>query len=86
MPLLQHPASHLLAPAPGIYIGDNKFIHSPRTGASVRVEDIRVGYWRRFDGARRAPRQRRNGAGLRHRRALILSYLSSVYELPMTFP
>ncbi|WP_422200190.1 C40 family peptidase [Aquabacterium sp.] len=40
----------------GIYIGDNKFIHSPRTGASVRVEDIRVGYWQqRFDGARRAP-------------------------------
>lgn len=40
----------------GIYIGDNKFIHSPRTGASVRVEDIRVGYWqKRFDGARRAP-------------------------------
>lgn len=41
----------------GIYIGDNKFIHSPRTGASVRVEDMRVGYWRqRFDGARRAPK------------------------------
>lgn len=40
----------------GIYIGDNKFIHSPRTGSSVRVEDIRVGYWQqRFDGARRAP-------------------------------
>lgn len=40
----------------GIYIGDNKFIHSPRTGASVRVEDIRIGYWqKRFDGARRAP-------------------------------
>lgn len=40
----------------GIYIGDNKFIHSPRTGASVRVEDMRVGYWQqRFDGARRAP-------------------------------
>lgn len=40
----------------GIYIGDNKFIHSPRTGSSVRVEDMRVGYWQqRFDGARRAP-------------------------------
>lgn len=40
----------------GIYIGDNKFIHSPRAGAQVRVEDIRVSYWqKRFDGARRAP-------------------------------
>ena len=40
----------------GIYVGNNKFIHSPRTGSSVRVEDMRVGYWQqRFDGARRAP-------------------------------
>ncbi len=38
----------------GIYVGDNKFIHSPRTGAVVRVEDMRVGYWSsRFNGARR---------------------------------
>lgn len=38
----------------GIYIGDNKFIHSPRAGAEVRVEDMRVGYWQtRFNGARR---------------------------------
>jgi cell wall-associated NlpC family hydrolase len=38
----------------GIYIGDNKFIHSPRTGATVRIEDMRVKYWnQRFDGARR---------------------------------
>jgi len=38
----------------GIYVGDNKFIHSPRTGAEVRVEDMRVGYWQtRFNGARR---------------------------------
>jgi len=40
----------------GIYVGDNKFIHSPRAGGSVRVEDIREAYWaKRFDGARRAP-------------------------------
>ncbi len=40
----------------GIYIGDGKFIHSPRTGAAVRVEDMRLAYWtRRYDGARRAP-------------------------------
>lgn len=38
----------------GIYVGDNKFIHSPKPGALVRVEDMRVGYWRaRFNGARR---------------------------------
>jgi len=38
----------------GIYIGDNKFIHSPRPGAQVRVEDMRAGYWQsRFNGARR---------------------------------
>jgi NlpC/P60 family len=40
----------------GIYIGDGKFIHSPRSGSSVRVEDMRMEYWQqRFNGARRAP-------------------------------
>lgn len=48
---LRHTFSHV-----GIYVGDNKFIHSPRAGGSVRVEDIREAYWqKRFDGARRAP-------------------------------
>ena len=38
----------------GIYIGDNKFIHSPKPGAQVRVEDMGIPYWSsRFDGARR---------------------------------
>lgn len=38
----------------GIYVGDNKFIHAPRSGAEVRVEDMGVAYWaRRFNGARR---------------------------------
>lgn len=38
----------------GIYVGDGKFIHSPRSGSEVRVEDMRQAYWqRRFDGARR---------------------------------
>ena len=42
----------------GIYVGDNKFIHSPKPGAEVRVEDMRVSYWsRRFDGARRVSDQ-----------------------------
>ena len=39
----------------GIYVGDDKFIHSPRTGSEVRIEDMRDSYWsRRFTGARRA--------------------------------
>ena len=38
----------------GIYVGNGKFIHSPKPGAEVRVEDMGVSYWaRRFDGARR---------------------------------
>ncbi len=39
----------------GIYVGDGKFIHSPRTGSEVRIEDMREAYWaKRFNGARRA--------------------------------
>ncbi len=42
----------------GIYIGDNKFIHSPKPGSAVRVEDMRQGYWQtRFNGARRVQAQ-----------------------------
>jgi cell wall-associated NlpC family hydrolase len=38
----------------GIYIGDNRFIHSPRPGRSVRTEDMSFAYWaKRFTGARR---------------------------------
>ena len=38
----------------GVYIGDGKFVHAPRTGATVRVEDMNGSYWqRRFNGARR---------------------------------
>ena len=40
----------------GIYVGDGKFIHSPRAGSHVRVEDMRIAYWQtRFNGARRVP-------------------------------
>jgi cell wall-associated NlpC family hydrolase len=46
---MRHAFSHV-----GIYIGEGKFIHSPKPGAQVRVEDMGVAYWRRrFDGARR---------------------------------
>ena len=38
----------------GIYVGDNKFIHAPRPGATVRVDNMELSYWTlRFDGARR---------------------------------
>jgi cell wall-associated NlpC family hydrolase len=38
----------------GIYMGDNKFLHSPRTGEHVQVEDMDQKYWqKRFNGARR---------------------------------
>ena len=38
----------------GIYVGDDKFIHSPRSGSQVRVEDMNESYWKkRFNGARR---------------------------------
>lgn len=38
----------------GIYLGDNKFIHSPSSGGQVRIESMEVGYWKkRFNGARR---------------------------------
>jgi cell wall-associated NlpC family hydrolase len=38
----------------GIYIGDNRFIHSPRPGKLVRTDDISFAYWsKRFTGARR---------------------------------
>jgi cell wall-associated NlpC family hydrolase len=38
----------------GIYVGDGKFVHSPRTGESVRTEQMQTRYWQtRFNGARR---------------------------------
>lgn len=39
----------------GIYVGDDRFIHAPRTGAAVRIEDMSLPYWKaRYNGARRA--------------------------------
>lgn len=41
----------------GIYIGDGKFVHSPKSGDMVRTEQMDLRYWqRRFDGARRLRR------------------------------
>lgn len=42
----------------GIYVGEGKFIHAPRTGAAVRVESMESSYWaKRFNGARRVDTQ-----------------------------
>ena len=38
----------------GIYLGDNRFMHAPRSGAEIRIEDMRESYWiNRYNGARR---------------------------------
>ncbi len=38
----------------GIYIGNNKFIHSPSPGGRVRIESMSMAYWKkRYNGARR---------------------------------
>ncbi len=38
----------------GIYLGNNRFIHSPSSGGGVRVEDMQANYWaKRFNGAQR---------------------------------
>jgi cell wall-associated NlpC family hydrolase len=38
----------------GIYIGDGRFIHAPKTGSEVRIESMRHAYWAgRYTGARR---------------------------------
>ena len=43
------PYSHV-----GIYLGDGVFVHAPRPGARVRLENVDNPYWRaRFSGARR---------------------------------
>jgi cell wall-associated NlpC family hydrolase len=46
---LKRPYSHV-----GIYLGDGKFVHAPKTGAQVRVESLKSAYWaQRYNGARR---------------------------------
>ena len=58
----------------GIYLGEGKFIHSPRSGASVRIEDMRIPYWNvRFDGARRV-----QGDGLDAAKMRAISSVSTV--------
>ena len=45
----------------GIYLGNNKFIHAPRTGKNIEVANMSQSYWTgRYNGARRVSR----GSGL----------------------
>jgi cell wall-associated NlpC family hydrolase len=38
----------------GVYVGNNSFIHSPRTGANVQIESLSGTYWKKtYSGARR---------------------------------
>jgi cell wall-associated NlpC family hydrolase len=38
----------------GIYLGDDRFIHSPSAGGVVRIESMTMAYWtKRYNGARR---------------------------------
>jgi cell wall-associated NlpC family hydrolase len=38
----------------GIYVGEGRFVHAPRTGERIRLERLAASYWSdRFDGARR---------------------------------
>ena len=46
---LRQPFSHV-----GIYLGEGKFVHSPKSGDRIRVEQMQYNYWKtRFNGARR---------------------------------
>jgi cell wall-associated NlpC family hydrolase len=46
---LKRPYSHV-----GIYLGDGRFVHAPKSGARVRIESLGSAYWvQRFNGARR---------------------------------
>ncbi|HEX5803496.1 MAG TPA: C40 family peptidase [Azospira sp.] len=38
----------------GIYLGEGRFLHSPRPGGEVRIEEMGSSYWvKRYNGARR---------------------------------
>lgn len=45
----QQPFSHV-----GIYVGEERFVHSPSSGKAIMVASMREKYWRsRYNGARR---------------------------------
>jgi cell wall-associated NlpC family hydrolase len=46
---MRHAFSHV-----GIYLGDHLFVHAPRSGQAVRIDDLQQRYWvKRYSGARR---------------------------------
>lgn len=46
---LDRPFSHV-----GIYLGAGRFVHAPKAGSAVRVENLTSSYWtKRWNGARR---------------------------------
>ena len=45
----RQPYSHV-----GIYVGDDRFVHAPKSGKAITIVSMRETYWRsRYDGARR---------------------------------
>ena len=45
----QQPYSHV-----GIYVGEDRFVHAPKSGKAIAIVNMRENYWRsRYDGARR---------------------------------
>lgn len=46
---MRHAFSHV-----GIYLGDDLFVHAPRTGEAIRIDHLQEHYWaKRYSGARR---------------------------------
>lgn len=45
----RQPFSHV-----GIYVGEDRFVHAPKSGKAIVIVNMRENYWRnRYDGARR---------------------------------
>jgi len=70
----------------GIYVGNGKFIHSPKPGAQVRVESMSVSYWNgRFDGARRVAAGN-GGADINAAAAALLQPYAGVFKTHTAAP
>jgi cell wall-associated NlpC family hydrolase len=68
----------------GIYVGDGKFIHSPKPGAQVRVENMGMNYWQsRFDGARRVASGGSNAGNAAAQQAVLQP---TIWLAPATLP
>jgi len=52
--LVFYNTQHSLYSHVGIYVGEDKFVHAPKTGSHIRVERMNERYWlSRYNGARR---------------------------------